>query len=113
MALQIFGTKKCQNTRKAERYFKERNISFHFIDLNEKGLSKGELESISQSIGKDKLIDRESKEFEKSQLKYMAFDPIEEIIKNPLLLKTPIVREGKKAVNGLREDIWIEWTTKS
>jgi arsenate reductase (glutaredoxin) len=100
MPLQIFGTKKCPHTRKAERYFKERGVKYQFIDLAEKGMSAGELRSVCHSVGRDALIDTEGALYEKRGLAYIEFDPEEEILKNPLLLKTPVVREGARAVIG-------------
>jgi len=98
--IQIFGTKKCSITRKAERFFKERGVRFQFIDLAEKAISKGELESVALSIPLENLIDRESKEFERKNLKYMEFDIKEALLENPLLIKTPIVRCGNGATCG-------------
>ena len=68
--VQIFGTKKCKESAKAVRFFKERNIKIHYVDLSEKGISKGELKSISQSVPLTDLIDVSSKEYEKLNLKY-------------------------------------------
>lgn len=109
MGIQIFGTKKCQETRKAERFFKERNISFQFIDLAEKGMSKGELESVKATVKLENLIDRNGKEFQKRNLKFMAFDIAEELLKNPLLFATPVVRDGRKATVGYQPEVWKAW----
>jgi len=109
MNIQIFGTKKCRETQKAERYFKERRIPFHFRDLTEKGISKGELENISSVIPLDELIDREGKQFEKRNLKFMKYDIAEELLNDPLLLKTPIVRNGKQVTVGNEPGIWKTW----
>ena len=76
MNIQIFGTQKCQDTRKAERYFKERAIKYQFVNLAEKGLSKGELNSVKASL--DQLIDTEGKEYQKRNLKYMVYNAEEE-----------------------------------
>ncbi|MBO5178359.1 MAG: ArsC family transcriptional regulator, partial [Lachnospiraceae bacterium] len=63
MNIQIFGTKKCFDTKKADRYFKERGIKFQFIDLKEKGMSKGEFTSVKQAVGGlDKLLDENNKD---------------------------------------------------
>jgi arsenate reductase-like glutaredoxin family protein len=104
--IQIFGTKKNSDTRKAERFFKERGIECQFIDLNEKGISQGELEAVAASIPIEKLIDRESKEFERLQLKHMELDIMETLLENPLLIKTPIVRCGKSAACGYDPEAW-------
>ena len=109
MNIQIFGTKKCTDTRKAERFFKERRIPFHFRDLNEKGISKGELENIKQATSLEYLIDKNSKEFQKRNLAYMIYDIEEELLNDPLLFKTPIVRNGKLAAVGYQPETWKEW----
>lgn len=107
--IQIFGIKKCQDTRKAERFFKERGIKYQFIDLTVKGLSKGELKSISQHIRLDDLINKEGKEYQKMHLKYMLHDIAEALLNNPLLFNTPIVRNGASATIGYQPDIWKIW----
>jgi len=107
--IQILGTKKCSDTRKAERFFKERNVKFHFRDLSEKGVSKGELENIKRVYDVEDLIDREGKQFKKRNLSYMVFDVENELLEDPLLFKTPIVRNGGKATIGYEPDVWKEW----
>jgi arsenate reductase-like glutaredoxin family protein len=109
MNIQVFGTLKCQETRKAQRYFKERRIPFQFIDLAERGLSKGELNSVKAVIGVGNLIDREGKEYARRNLKYLAHNVEEELLDDPLLFKTPIVRNGNKATIGYMPDVWKEW----
>jgi arsenate reductase-like glutaredoxin family protein len=109
MNLQIIGTKKCKETQKAERYFKERRIPFHFRDLTEKGLAKGELENISRVIPLDDLIDRESKRFKDRGMQFKVFDIEEELLADPLLLKTPIVRNEKLVTIGYKPDVWKSW----
>jgi Spx/MgsR family transcriptional regulator len=109
MNIQIFGTKKCNNTKKAQRFFKERNIQIHFRDLTEKGISPGELQNISRAIDLDNLIDTESKQYKKRGMQFMVFDIEEELIEDPLLLKTPIVRNGKQATIGYEPDVWKTW----
>jgi arsenate reductase-like glutaredoxin family protein len=106
MALQIFGTRKCPDTRKAERYLKERDIPYHFVDLADKGISPGELTAIRKAIGKEALIDSSSKRYTDRGLAYMDFDAEEEILADPLLLRTPVVRNGPKAVIGYDPDGW-------
>ena len=112
MNIQIIGTKKCKETQKAERYFKERSISFHFRDLTEKGLSKGELDNISHVISFDDLIDKESKRFKDRGMQFMVFDIEEELLADPLLLKTPIVRNQKLVAVGYQPDVWENWIEK-
>ncbi|NMB81119.1 MAG: ArsC family transcriptional regulator [Ignavibacteria bacterium] len=109
MNIQIIGTKSCNDTRKAERYFKERRIPFHFRDLNEKGLAKGELENILRKFSLEELIDRDGKQFKKRNMQYMRFDIEEELLNDSLLLKTPIVRNGSEVTIGYQPDIWKKW----
>jgi arsenate reductase (glutaredoxin) len=110
MGIQIFGTLKCQETRKAQRYFKDRSIPFQFINLAEKGLSRGELNSVSAVTGIENLIDKNSKEYTKRNLKYLTHNVEEELLNHPLLYKTPIVRYGRNATVGYAPDVWKEWT---
>ncbi|PID26751.1 MAG: glutaredoxin [Candidatus Cloacimonadota bacterium] len=101
--IQIFGFKKCKNTRKAERFFSERGVSFQFVDLSQKSFSEGELKSIVSSCcdgDAENLLDKTTKAWEKSNLSYMRFDPFETIIEKPELIKTPVVRRGKRAFIG-------------
>jgi arsenate reductase-like glutaredoxin family protein len=109
MNIQLIGTKNCNETRKAERYFKERRILFHFRDLNEKGLSKGELENIARVVPLEELIDREGKQYKKRNMQFMVFNIEEELLADSLLLKTPIVRNGKEVTIGYKPDIWKKW----
>ena len=112
MNIQIIGTKKCKETQKAERYFKDRRIPFHFRDLSEKGLAKGELENISRTIPLDDLIYRESKRFKDRGMQFMVFDIEEELLADPLLLKTPIVRNERLVTIGYQPDVWSMWILK-
>ena len=107
--IQIFGTKKCKETQKAERFYKERNIPFQFRDLTDKGISKGELVNISAVIPIDDLIDKDGKQFEKRNLKFMVFDIEEELLSDPLLFKTPIVRNGRLVTVGYKPEVWEGW----
>jgi len=109
MNIQISGTKKCKETQKAERFFKERRIPFHFRDLTEKGLAKGELDNIARVIPLEDLIDRESKRFKDRGMQFMVFDIEEELLSDPLLLKTPIIRNEKLVTVGYQSDVWKEW----
>ena len=109
MNIQIIGTKKCRETQKAERFFKERKIAFHFRDLNEKGIAKCELDNISRSVPVEELIDKEGKQFQKRGLQYMVYNIEDELLNDSLLLKTPIVRNEGKATVGYQPDIWKEW----
>lgn len=112
MNIQIFGIKKCFDTKKAERYFKERGIKFQFIDLKEKGMSKGEFTSVKRAVGSlDNMIDANSKEKDLlALLPYLSeSDKEQKILENQQLLKTPIVRNGTKATIGFLPDIWKSW----
>ena len=112
MNIQIFGKSKCFDTKKAERYFKERRIKFQSIDLIRYGMSNGEFESVLRAIGGiDNLIDWDKKDPDIDLMKYMddriakedkVFDRVE-------LMKTPIVRNGKKATVGYCPEIWATW----
>jgi arsenate reductase-like glutaredoxin family protein len=109
MNIQIVGTKKCKDTAKAQRFFKERNIKFQFIDLKLKNLSKGELTKIANKFGLENLIDRNGKEYKKNNLKYMKFDLENKLLENSLLLKTPIIINGKDITLGIQTEIWKNW----
>lgn len=112
MNIQIFGKTKCFDTKKAQRYFKERGIKFQYIDLKEKSMSKGEFNSVKQALGGyDKLIDETCKDQDTLALvKYIAEEDKEaKILENQQILKTPIVRNGKKASIGYQPDIWKTW----
>ena len=113
MNIQIFGTKKSADTRKAERYFKERGIKFQSVNLKEKGLSKGEFQSVCQSVGGlDAMIDPDCKDKDLLALiKYIAAeDRLEKVLENQAVLKQPIVRNGKQATVGYQPEIWAQWT---
>jgi arsenate reductase (glutaredoxin) len=109
MNIQIFGTPKCQDTRKAQRYFRERRIPFQFVDITHKGLSRGELNNIKAAVGIDNLMDREGRTYAEKNLKYLVHDIEEELLKDSLLLKTPIVRNGRDATVGYKPDTWKAW----
>jgi arsenate reductase (glutaredoxin) len=108
--IQIFGTTKCQDTRKAQRYFQERRIPFQFIDLTAKGPSRGELNSLKAAVGIDNLIDREGRVYTRKNLKYLIHNVEEELLNDPLLLKTPVVRNGREATVGYQPEVWKSWT---
>lgn len=109
MNIQIFGEKKSNDTRKAERFFSERGISYHFVDLVSKGISEGELRNVCRRIDAQDLIDTESKIYKKRGFAYMDFDPREEILENPTLLKSPVVRNGSEVSCGYAPEIWKKW----
>lgn len=109
MNIQVFGKSKCFDTKKAERYFKERKIKFQSIDLPRFGMSPRELESVIANAGLSALIDEKAKDAE--ILKYLAYDAdkVQKLFENPSLIKTPIVRNGKKATVGYCPEIWKDW----
>jgi len=109
MNIQIFGTNKCNDTKKAQRFFKERGINFHFRDLTEKGVSQGELDNIKRAFDLDELINKEGKQYKKRNLEYMKYNVEEELLEDPLLFKTPIVRNGHKVTLGDQPEIWKLW----
>ena len=112
MNIQIFGTKKNQDSRKAERYFKERGIKYQFIDMNQKGLSKGEFDSVCKAVGGlDKLIDQDCKDKDLLALvTYIADEQkAEKILENQSVIKLPVVRNGKLATVGYQPDKWKGW----
>lgn len=111
MNIQIFGRNKCFDTKKAQRYFKERKISFQYVDLDLKGLSKGELNSIKKNIAINELINDKAKDYKTLNLdKIRSTEMKEEIIlKNPNVLKTPIVRNKNLATIGYKKEEWDTW----
>ena len=112
MNIQIFGKSKCFDTKKAERYFKERRISFQSIDLKRYGMSGREFDSVLRAVGGiDNLIDWENKSQEVTNMKYMSDARTKEDkgFEEPLLMKTPVVRNGNKATVGYCPEIWATW----
>lgn len=110
MNIQIFGIKKCNDTRKAERWFKERGIKYQFIDLKEKGMSKGEFNAVAQvNGGIDAMINLACKDKDAlAKVQYMS-DKLTTILENQQVLKTPIVRNGKESTVGYFPEVWKEW----
>lgn len=112
MNIQIFGIKKSFDSKKAERYFKERGIKYQFIDMKEKGMSKGELQSVCQAVGGlETLIDKVCKDKDMLALiKYIAEeDRMEKVLENQKVIKIPVVRNGKQATVGYAPDVWKNW----
>lgn len=109
MNIQIFGKSKCFDTKKAERYFKERGIKFQAINLVKYGISPGELKSVKNAVGLERLID--GKNPDAAQVTYLAYneDKLEKLAEDPRLLRTPIVRNGKKATVGYCPEVWKDW----
>ncbi len=112
MNIQIFGIKKSPDTRKAERYFKERGIKFQSIDMKEKELSKGEFHSVLRAAGGlEAMIDPNCKDRELLALiHYIAEEDKEDkVFENQSVLRLPIVRNGHEATIGYTPDIWKKW----
>lgn len=107
--IQIFGFKNCNETRRTERFFKERGIKFHLVNMDEKPMSPGELRSVAAAVPVEDLLDREGKEYRRMQLQYMQFDIAGKLLENPRLMKTPVVRFGKQATVGFCPEIWKTW----
>ena len=112
MNIQIFGKSKCFDTKKAERYFKERRVKFQSIDLIRYGMSGKEFDSVLRAVGGiDNLIDWESKHPDITLMRYM--DDIiakeDKVFDNPELMKTPVVRNGKQATAGFCPEVWATW----
>ena len=112
MNIQIFGKSKCFDTKKAERYFKERRIKYQFVDLLRYGLSGKEFDTVLRGVGGiDNLIDWNSKSQEITLMKYMDSTVAKEdkVFDDPSLIRTPIVRNGKQVTVGYCPDIWSNW----
>lgn len=113
MNIQIFGTKKCNDTKKAERFFKERGIRYQFVDMKEKGMSRGEFVSVAQGNGgMDAMVDWEGKDKDLLALiRYTAEeDRLEKILENPRIIRTPVVRNGRQSTLGYQPDVWKTWS---
>ena len=109
MNIQIFGKSKCFDTKKAERWFKERRIRFQSVDLKKCGMSMGELTSVKQAVGLENLVDPGHPDA--VLWSYLASDQakLEKLYEEPALLRTPIVRNGKQATVGYCPDVWAGW----
>ncbi|MBQ9459182.1 MAG: ArsC family transcriptional regulator [Oscillospiraceae bacterium] len=112
MNIQIFGTKKCFDTKKAERYFKERRVKYQLIDLWEKGMSRGELTSVVRAVkGLDNLLDPDAKDTQTLALvrRLVEADRLDKVLENQQIIKTPVVRNGAQATVGYQPDVWKTW----
>jgi arsenate reductase-like glutaredoxin family protein len=110
--VQVFGTKKCQDTRKALRFFAERRIRTHFVDLQVKAASPGELRRFAQKFGVTALVDREGRRFADLGLRSAALSDerwLERLAADPMLLRTPLVRYQQRLTIGAAESTWKEW----
>ncbi|MGI9628287.1 MAG: arsenate reductase family protein [Longimicrobiales bacterium] len=113
MNVQIFGIKKSADTRKALRFFKERRIPTHFVDVKEKPPSRRELLRFTQKLGVDALRDEESRRFQDLGLgaAYLSDDRwIETMMTEPLILRLPLVRQDKHVTVGYAPDVWKSWS---
>ncbi len=109
MGIQIFGKAKCFDTKKAERYFKERRIKFQAIDLLRYGMSRGELNSVIAAVGLDNLVDPKDQDYEFFMHLARREDKIEKLFEIPEMIRTPVVRNGKQATVGYCPDVWKTW----
>ena len=111
MNIQIYGTSKCFDTKKAERYFKERRIPFQRIDLAKFGLSPREFDTVRRAVGLDAMINKSSKDYEATFIAHLAYeqDIIDKLFEMPSLYKSPIVRNGKQVTIGYCPDVWATW----
>ena len=109
MNIQIFGKSKCFDTKKAERYFKERRIRYQFVDLGKYGMSRRELESVKAAVGLEAMLDEKDQDY--PLIQYLASDAakLEKLFEEPWLLKTPIVRNGRQATVGYAPEVWKLW----
>ena len=113
MEVQIFGVKKSADTRKAIRFFAERRIKSHFVDLMERAASLGELRRFAQKFGVAALVDRESRRFDELGLRYAQLSDerwLEKLADEPLILRMPLVRNGNNLTIGPQETTWKTWT---
>lgn len=110
MNIQIFGTAKSADTRKAQRYFKERNIRFQFIDMKQKGMSRGEFDSVLRAVGGvDAMLDIDAKDTEAVSLIRYIYDKEDKLYENQQVIKLPVVRNGRQATVGYQPDVWKGW----
>lgn len=111
MNIQIFGVSKCFDTKKAERYFKERKIKYQYIDLLRYGLSRGEFTGVMAAVGLKDMIDTGAREYQTLNMAHFGLRSTAEetLFKNPKLYRTPIVRNGKQATVGYCPEIWAKW----
>ncbi len=112
MDVQVFGTRKSADTRKALRFFTERRVKVHFVDLKERAASPGELSRFGQRFGVEALLDRDSKRFQELGLGSARYSPqrwLEKLVEEPLLLRQPLVRWQNRLTVGLAEEEWKGW----
>ena len=109
MNIQIYGKSKCFDTKKAERYFKERRIKYQYIDVLRYGMSRGELTAVKNAVGLEAMIDKSDKDY--PLVRYLASDEarLDKLFEDPYLVKTPIVRNGRQATVGFCPEVWKGW----
>ena len=109
MNIQIFGKAKCFDTKKAERYFKERRIKYQFVDIIKFGMSRGELQSVKNAVGLENMVNTVDEDY--PIYKYLSSneDKLQKLYEVPYLIKTPIVRNGKQATVGYCPEVWKTW----
>jgi len=113
VTVQIFGFTDCQETRKAQRFFAERRVAVHFVNLAERPAAKGELRRFAERFGPAALIDREGARFKALGLRVAGDSPqrlLDRALSEPRLLRTPLVRNGQKVTVGHAADDWQAWT---
>ncbi len=109
MNIQIFGKGKCFDTKKAERYFKERRIKYQFVDVIKYGMSRGELNAVRSAVGLDAMVDTSDEDYPLFQYLASTEAKMDKLFEVPYLLKTPIVRNGKQASVGYCPEVWKTW----
>ena len=111
MNIQIYARSKCFDSKKAERWFKERRIKYQLIDLDSKGLSPRELDSVVAAVGLENIVDEKSKSPDAALMKYLSDrgQKLEKLLDDPRLIKSPIVRNGRLATVGYRPEVWEKW----
>ena len=110
MNIQIFGSSKSFDSKKAERWFKERRIKYQYIDLPSKGLSPREYQAVKQKVGFEALVDPQSRAYEALYMTYISPQAQEEtLLEHPELFRAPIVRNGREATVGYCPEIWASW----
>lgn len=109
MNIQIFGKSKCFDTKKAERWFKERRIKYQYIDILKYGMSRGEIASVKNAVGLENLADTTDQDYPLFQYLATTEAKLDKLYEIPELIKTPVVRNGKQATVGYCPEIWKDW----
>ena len=110
MNIQIFGSSKCFDTKKAERWFKERRVKYQYIDLPKKGFSAGEYRAVRQKLGYEDLVNTKCRAYQEEYMDYITREAAEEkLALCPELVRTPVVRSGKEVTVGYCPEVWKTW----